>query len=306
MPQTVHRKPIAFLTMDRLDAFVVYDHLAKSPLADRGWQVIDVPWRDPAVCWDDYEAVIIRSPWDYHQSLADFLQVIDAIEASQSRLFNSASIVRWNVDKTYLQDLQRWGVATIPTVWIKSPDCSDILKAMDHFRVEEIVIKPTIGAGARDTHRVRRSAVHLLDLAPYQGHTTMLQPFLASITDPGEWSLFYFGGKFSHAVLKTPKVGDFRVQEEFGSRLQPVTASAEMLAIASQAMNAIIEPTLYARIDLVQISLDEYAVIELELIEPSLYFPYAEDSAERFADAVDCWLREPCDAGAQGLENSRG
>lgn len=285
------RKPIAFLTMDCLDNFVAYDHLVKPPLAKLGWSVIDVPWRLANVSWDRFEAVIIRTPWDYHQSIPEFLELIRLIDQSNATLLNSAAVVRWNFDKQYLKELEQRGLPIVPTHWRLSPTDRDFEQAFDDFKVDEIVIKPTIGAGARDTFRIKRHQANLPELSLYQNRMTMLQPFISNIVEQGEWSVFYFGGEYSHTVLKTPKAGDFRVQEEYGSHLQAVSPSPELLAIAGQAMKAIIEPTLYARVDLVRLQNGEPAIMELELIEPSLYFPYDDESPQRFANAIDQTLR---------------
>jgi len=291
MSMQMRRKPIAFLTMDCLDNFVAYDHLVKPPLAKLGWSVIDVPWRCVNVSWNNYEAVIIRTPWDYHQSIPEFLELIRLIYQSNARLLNSAAVVRWNFDKQYLKELEQRGLHIVPTYWRFSPTVADLEHAFDAFNVDEIVIKPTIGAGATDTFRIKRHQTTLPEMSLYQNRMTMLQPFISSIVEQGEWSLFYFGGEYSHTVLKTPKPGDFRVQEEYGSHLQAVSPSPDLLSIAGQAVEAIIEPTLYARVDLVRLRNGEPAIIELELIEPSLYFPYDDESPNRFANAIDQTLR---------------
>jgi len=281
------RKPIAFLTTDNLENFVVYDEWIKPPLGEFGWAVVDVSWRSQTVCWDDFAAVIIRSPWDYHFATEDFLNVIETIERSNTTLLNSAAIVRWNIDKQYLRQLEHAGAATVPTLWKRSPQLFDLLNAIEKFETVEIIVKPTIGAGARDTFRVTKDSAVGFDTSIYQDRMAMLQPFLTSIIHQGEWSLFYFNGIYSHAVLKIPKAGDFRVQEEFGSHLEAFQPTAEMFRIAQQSLAAIPEPTLYARVDLVLLGGGELAVIELELIEPSLYFPYDDFSPKRFAAAID-------------------
>lgn len=293
MPNQPTRKPIAFLTMECLDGFVAYDHLAIAPLADRGWKVVDVPWTQPHVDWNDFEAVVIRTPWDYHQRLTEFLEVIDTIEKSSARLINSGEVVRWNIDKSYLKDLERAGLPIVPTLWVNDLQWQDIDRALDRFEVDEIVLKPTIGAGARDTFRIKRGQQLSVDVPTlYRSRTAMLQPFLPSVVELGEWSLFYFGGAYSHTVLKTPAKGDFRVQEEYGSYLQSVLPSERQLQIASDSLRATIAPVTYARVDLVQLDDGSPAMIELELIEPSLYFPFDEAAPTRFATAIDESLRQ--------------
>lgn len=277
--------------MHCLDGFVTYDHLAKPPLQDRGWNVVDVPWRDESTCWDDYAAVILRSPWDYHDHCDAFLRVIEAIDQSSAVLLNPAAVVRWNIDKLYLQELEQRGLSIVPTHWIHSPNQADLDRAFNKFGGDELVLKPTIGAGAKDTFRLKRSDPQCdAALALYNNRTAMLQPFLSSVVEQGEWSLFYFGGRYSHTVLKTPKSGDFRVQEEYGSQLRAVVPSPDLLSLANACVSAIQAVTLYARVDIVRLADQSPAVIELELIEPSLYFPFDQESPERFAEAINQML----------------
>ncbi len=283
------RLPIAFLTMDQLGDFVAYDHLAIPPLNELGWQVEEVSWRSNSVDWSRFAAVVIRTPWDYHHDLDRFLAVIDRIEKSTARLCNPAEIVRWNIDKHYLREMEAQGLAIVPTQWLRSPTSEAIASAFDQFECDELVLKPTVGAGARDTFRLRPGDDTRQLVSLYHDRTAMLQPFLNSIVEQGEWSLFYFGGDYSHTVLKTPKPGDFRVQEEFGSHLQAVEPTAAMRAAGDRAIQAIGQPLVYARVDLVLVA-GSPCLIELELIEPSLYFPYAPESPGRFALALHRFL----------------
>ncbi len=283
------RKPIAFLTMDQLGDFVAYDHLAVPPLNELGWQVEEVSWHSTTVDWNRFAAVVIRTPWDYHHHLEKFLSVIEQIEFSSARLCNPAQTVRWNIDKQYLREVETLGLPIVPTLWLNSPSTHEIAKSFQTFDCDELVIKPTMGAGARDTFRIKRedSTGELVRL--YHQRSAMLQPFLPSIVQQGEWSLFYFGGVYSHTVLKTPKPGDFRVQEEYGSRLQAVEPTAAMRQIGDSAIDRVCSNLVYARVDLVLVE-GLPCIIELELIEPSLYFPYEPESPKRFAVALNKFL----------------
>ncbi len=290
------KNKIAFLTMDSLTGFVVYDDLAKTPLAELGWQVVDVPWRSEVADWGQFAAVVIRSPWDYHLHCDAFLNLINAIEHERlrtgTRLLNSAAVVRWNIDKRYLRDLESRDVAIVPTQWVEAPTLDSLRAAFAAFAVDELVVKPIVGAGSRDTFRVRSDNSGAEScLGSFAASTAMIQPFLTSVVEQGEWSLFYFADKYSHAVLKTPKAGDFRTQEEYGSHLSAIQPTNAIRQLADRAVAAIIEPTLYARVDIVLLGDGSPAVIELELIEPSLYFPYDKESPWRFARAVDQLLR---------------
>lgn len=280
---------IAFLTMDSLDGFISYDSLVADILADRGIIVENVSWRSSTANWDDYDVVIIRSPWDYQHSVDGFMAVLERIDASNAVLWNPLDVVRWNVRKTYLQQLQDQGIAIVPTQFVQSPSELGIRGMFEVFESDQIVIKPVVGANANDTFWLRPDlSSNLLQQIEvlYRGRLALLQPFIQSVVEYGETSHIFFDGQHSHSVLKTPKVGDFRVQEEHGSRIQPLQPDASLIKCATGALVPVPQHTLYGRVDLVELSNGQQAVMELELIEPSLYLSYDPDSAERFADAI--------------------
>lgn len=284
---------VAFLTTDRLDDFVTYDHLAVAPLAARGWTVEFVPWRD-AADWGRWEAVVVRSPWDYQADPDAFLAVLGAIDRSPARLANPLAVMRWNLDKRYLRDLDARGVPIVPTAWGRGLDAPRLDALRADLDAPEIVVKPVVGANADDTFRLPPTADASPALAAFAGREWMAQPFVPSVVDEGETSVFVFGGAPSHAVLKTPARGDFRVQEEHGGTIRAVPLRPELLAASERALAAAEDAggrgLLYARVDLVTLPDGTPAVIELELIEPSLYFPYDGASPARFADAFVAWM----------------
>jgi len=281
----------AFLTMDSLEGFVTDDELAFEPLRELGWVVTSVSWRRPDVDWSQFEAVVIRTTWDYHLDLHAFLSVLERIDASGARLANPLPLVRWNAQKTYLQDLSFRGLPVVPTVWGASPDSTDVAGLFDELGSEEIVVKPVISASAHDTFRLSRDSDSAAEIAvAFSGRELMAQPFVASIVDEGEQSLFYFGGEYSHAVRKTPKQEDFRVQEEHGGLIVPIDPPAGLIQLGRRCLGALDYPTLYARVDLVRLPSDDYALMELELIEPSLYFRMDAGAARRFARTLDGYL----------------
>ena len=282
-------KSLAFLTMDSLDDFVSYDALVADCLEARGVRVDNVSWRSPTVNWDDYEMVIIRSPWDYQQAADEFMTVLEAIDASTAVLWNPIDVVRWNVRKTYLQELHDRGITIVPTQFVQSPTVSQIRGMFEVLESDQIVIKPVVGANANDTFWLRpnSSALELQQLESlYSGRLALLQPFIPSVIEYGETSLVFFDGEHSHSVLKTPKAGDFRVQEEHGSRIQSIEPDPGLIQFSRRAFEAIQQRILYGRVDLVTLPNGQPAVMELELIEPSLYLSYDADSAARFADAI--------------------
>lgn len=282
-------KPIAFLTMDSLDDFVSYDSLVADCLALRGMTVKNVSWRDRTVRWDDFETVIIRSPWDYQHAVDEFLSVLQDIDSSEAKLWNSIDVVRWNIRKTYLQELQNRGTTIVPTQFVQTPTALQIQGMFDVLQTDQIVIKPVVGAGAEHTFwlRIDSSADELQQVELiYANRVALMQPFIASVSEYGETSLMFFDGQYSHSVLKTPKPGDFRVQEEHGSRLQAVSVDPLRIEFAQESLKLAPQRTLYGRVDLVELPNGDPAVMELELIEPSLYLSYDPDAAAKFADAI--------------------
>ncbi|HEX5716264.1 MAG TPA: hypothetical protein VF179_08900 [Thermoanaerobaculia bacterium] len=275
----------AFLTTDDLAGYVTDDKLAEAPLAELDWAVEHVPWRQSGG-WQRFDAVVIRSTWDYHKHPEEFLAVLEEIE-SDARLANPLELVRWNARKTYLRDLEARGLPVVPTVWDRSRH-SDLFGELD---ADEIVIKPVISASAFHTYRLRRGDRWSSEMeAAFAGREIMAQPFLRSIVEEGEHSLFYFGGELSHAVLKSPKEEDFRVQEEHGGLILPVEPPASLIELGHRIVESLPVPPLYARVDLARLDSGGHALMELELIEPSLYFRTDPESPRRFARAFDAWF----------------
>lgn len=283
-------KRCAYLTMDSLERFFCSDSLTLEPLFELGWQVENVPWRTRPVDWSRYDVVVIRSPWDYSRSATAFLHVLESIEQTGTPLANPLATVRWNIDKHYLLDFERAGISVVPTLWFDRLQAVDLTSAFDQLNTDAVVVKPTVGAGADDTFRLNMHASSEgleAAAAPFRSKAAMVQPFLRSILDEGEYSMFYFGGEFSHAVQKRPKAGDFRVQEEHGGIIRRIDTDDEQLEVAGAALSMLQQKLLYARVDLVRLNSGKLAVIELELIEPSLYFDYDERSPVRFAKALN-------------------
>ncbi len=288
-------KKCAFLSMDNLDDFEVYDHLLFEPLKKLGWQAEEISWCNDQVDWNYYEAVIIRSPWDYQKDPKAFLKVLNEIEESEALLENSLEIVNWNIDKTYLRDLESQGVEIVPSCWYQTFNADLFPSVFSNLKSEEIVIKPTISAGADDTFRIHESnyGIFINDLKSiFKDRPFLVQPFMDNITEEGEFSVFFFGDTYSHTILKTPKTNDFRVQEEHGGRLTLVEPEYNLLDVA-QTMRDMIQPEpLYTRADYVRTAHNTFALMELELIEPSLYFNMDPESPERFAKVFDSWMKK--------------
>ncbi|MCK4708856.1 MAG: hypothetical protein KAU21_09585 [Gammaproteobacteria bacterium] len=287
-------KICAILSMDSLNDFESYDALLDKPLARRGWDTETVSWRDTNIDWNRYDVVLIRSPWDYQDDPELFIQVLKRIDSSSARLENPLQLVLWNIKKTYLQSLHENGMPIVPTLWPKQLTRTDLVAYFERLQVSEIIIKPVISANADNTYRLNRNQAHKLAdelISIFSEREFMVQPFIHSIIDEGEFSLFFFAGEYSHAILKKPAENDFRVQEEHGGTLLKVEPEKSLLQQALQVNQQLSPTPLYSRLDFVRTETG-FAIMEVELIEPSLYFNMDEESPERFARIFDKWISD--------------
>ncbi|MGB1586242.1 MAG: ATP-grasp domain-containing protein [Thermoplasmatota archaeon] len=253
---------------------------------------IDAVPRDWKAIEPDGTPVLIRTPWDYAQHAMRFMGWLDALDAADTPVLNPTDVLRWNLDKRYLLDLEVKGHAIVPTRAVRSLDKA--VETAQRAGWADAVAKPVIGGGAEGLHRIRDGQLVEVnaDANPWgaAGATgrILVQPYLPEI-QAGEWSLYFFAGAYSHAVLKTPAAGDFRIQEEHGGATQAAKPPAHVLA-AAQAISADVPDALYARVDGVVVD-GRFLLMELELIEPELYFRYADGAEARFAKAVADALR---------------
>ena len=289
-------KRCAYLTMDDLSSFVSDADMSIAPMAALGWEVDMVSWRAREVRWDDYDLVYICTPWDYQDDAPAFLEVLQRIEASSAVLVNSLELVRWNIDKRYLAELEQRGAAIVPSIFVDDFDVADIPAWFAHHRSDKIVIKPVVGANSDNIFVLSPEPPEatLAELARvYASRSCFVQPFLPNIQREGEYSLFFFGGEYSHAIIKKPKSGDFRSQEEHGADIIPVIAPADLIETGRHVV-ALVEPSpAYVRADFLRSEDDRFLLMELELIEPSLYFRADAESAACFARALTRQVGEP-------------
>lgn len=258
-------------------------------------------WDDPTVAWGRFDAIVLRSPWDYVQRLDEFIAWCTTVSA-RTRLINPLPVVRWNIDKHYLDDLAARGVAIVPTRFVE-PDMEPFpaLQAFlaEHPGTAEFVVKPAVGAGSKDAQRYARSqefaaANHLARLLDAD-RSAMLQPYLPSVDAQGETAMMYFGGVFSHAIRKGPllRPDEAPTSHLFAAEaITPRTPAPDEFALADRVLAAativlsLSEPLAYARVDLIRDADGHPRLLELELCEPSLFFGHAPGSAARFATAL--------------------
>lgn len=277
---------VCFLSMDNMGSYVADDHLAIEPLNELGIKVERHSWRQTATRWSDFDAVIIRTPWDYQRSPNEFLQVLNNIE-SQTRLANSAAIAEWNFDKRYMHELETQGVPIVPTLWDQVYNAESLESWQRTLSADELVVKPVVSATAMHTYRLKAFDPSLAEL--FATTDFIVQPFVPAIVNEGEFSLFYLNGVYSHAILKAPKLDDFRVQEEHGGIITSTEPNEAMIVAAENVLAKVREKLLYARVDLVRHN-DRFALMELELIEPALYLRMDAAAPRRFATAIRDWL----------------
>lgn len=239
-------------------------------------------WTDPGDL-SGYDLVLPLFAWGYQRDVAGWYALLDRLEAAGLPVVNPVPVLRWNSDKAYLAELGTKGVAVVPTVEVAALDDASLTEAMSELMTDEVVIKPAISGGADGTHRIAPGDPIPADA---QGQRRLVQPLMAGILTEGEYSLFFFAGKFSHAIVKRPAAGDFRVQEQFGGREMAWDASEAAQLLAAQALAAAPAPPVYARVDMVADAAGALHIMELELIEPSLFLHHAPDKGAAFGRAV--------------------
>jgi glutathione synthase/RimK-type ligase-like ATP-grasp enzyme len=279
---------VALVTSDDFPDLYEDDLLLVAALDEIGIDSRPAVWSDAAVDWLGFDAIVIRSPWDYFVRLREFRAWLDARIASGVRMCNSAAILDWNFDKRYLQDLAAAGVSLVPTIVVPQGEHPDVAALARARGWEDIVIKPTISGGAYSTHRFRLADAdrHRDDIAGILADRGLLiQPFLPEILKDGELSLLFFDGVFSHAVRKRAKDGDYRVQFQFGGTAETVDVRKEWIEGAHTCIAAAPGLPVYARVDGV-IQGDRFLLMELEVFEPLMFLARHPLAPGRFARAI--------------------
>lgn len=273
LPSSLMRRTDAFEHDNMMDAL-------RGPFEAQGMRVEDISWDDPKADWASYAAVIIGTTWDYWDRLDEFLTVLDRIEA-HTLLLNSAALVKWNIRKTYLRELEAKGAKLIPTLWLDVCDEAAAKAAFDALGSDDVVFKRQVGAGAKDQHRLTRG-----EPVPVMPHPMMAQPFLKMIQTEGELSFIFIDGDFSHALIKRAQPGDYRIQSTYGGREERINPSSDDLAAARAIIGTLDEAPLYGRVDMLRGEDGGLLLMELEVIEPYLYPIEGPELGERMAAGV--------------------
>jgi hypothetical protein len=281
-------RSVAFATYRQSPDLTDDDRPVADTLSRRGIDVEAAAWDALDVDWGRFDRVIIRSTWDFHLKPDVYARWIRRFLDRPERLWNPPAVILGNLDKRYLIDLASHGIEVVPTVCVRAGDGQRLASIIERQGWRDVVVKPAISASARGTWRTS-GATALQDeerFAAQSRHQDLLvQPYCPEIASDGEWSLMFFDGGYSHAVLKKPARGDFRVQRHFGG--QPVAAvpGAKLIEQASRILEKITGRLLYARVDGIERDGD-FVLMELELNEPYMFLSLSDAGASLFADAI--------------------
>jgi glutathione synthase/RimK-type ligase-like ATP-grasp enzyme len=278
---------IALLTCEKLPDLTPADQLLIPALAKHNIVAKAVIWDDKTVNWSDFDYLVFRNTWDYFERESEFNLWLDQIEKLGIKTLNPIEVIKQNKHKFYLRDLQKNGIQIIPTVFIdKTPNLNLSELIPTHWK--KAVIKPAFSAGSYQTAVFEVSDIKKIN-EEYKNIASekelLLQEFMPEIQTLGETSFIFFNKKFSHCVNKKPIDGDFRVQTQFGGKYTSIAPNLEIIEKAQKIVNTFSDNLLYARIDGIVIE-NELHLMEVECIEPDLYFDLSEGSLQRFVESI--------------------
>jgi len=278
-------KKIAFVTSSVSPEIASDDTVLAAALAMHDIQGVAAAWDDPAIDWSVFDMILIRSCWNYHLAPQKFNGWINAIATNKFQVLNPSELILWNLNKCYLRELEKKGIAIPDTEWITQRDfypekLADILAGRKWNRA---VLKPCISASSFRTNIITPVNAKLEGQALAQSFPEagmILQKFMGIISERGELSVIFFNGEYSHTVIKNAIPGEFRVQQQFGGMSKPVTVDDRIVESARKIIDTLPVVPLYARVDGFEYG-GQFTLMELELIEPVLFFKFAPDAATR-------------------------
>ena len=289
------------------DNVILEDNLVCEALERLGLTASRHAWCDSEVDWSKVACAVFRTTWDYFDRWPAFSAWLES-EALKTTLLNAPEVLRWNLDKHYLKDLQSEGIAVVPTTYLAKGSTMTLFEVMGQRQWGDVVVKPAIAGGAFDTYRVTRSGkvTHLSPVHPTHEDSESLwrmlltkqdmlvQPFLQDVIESGEISLIWIEGEVTHGVQKKAKKDDFRVQDDHGGTVHPIDLSPELVQTAQDIMDKCLQhcekrgwdAPLYARVDLMRNNQGDWLVSELEMVEPELWFRFCPAAADALAKAI--------------------
>ncbi|MCK6617813.1 MAG: hypothetical protein L6Q51_09215 [Cyclobacteriaceae bacterium] len=264
------------------------DQLLRTALEKRGLRVSRTNWDNADYDWANTRFAVFRTTWDYFDRFNEFSMWLNGA-ATKTTFINPIELVRWNMDKHYLRDLNHQGIAIPPTVFIEPGDAQSLYKIVTESGWEDCILKPAISGAARHTYRLNQKTIHeheAIFRKLITRESMLLQEFQQPVIEKGEVAYMLFNGRYSHAVLKKAKPGDFRVQDDFGGTVHDYKPAQHEIEFAEQVVACCTPRPVYARVDVIWNNHHDLCVSELELIEPELWLRKNKQAAEHFAEAL--------------------
>ncbi len=264
------------------------DTLLLDFLKQKGLDIHREVWTDKNSNWEDYDLVLLKAPWDYHDHIIDFYNWMDHLKKLAIPMLNPYEIIRWNSDKHYLKDISEEGLSIIPTLFVEKNTSFKIDTFFEKLKTDKLIFKPCISASAKNTiiltpdNYTQQQSV-CIDLVKKDAF--LVQPFIKEIETEGEWSFIFLDGKYSHNVLKKPRSGDFRVQHCHGGTIHTDAATNAQIETAKKYVDHFAKGCLYARVDGIMVN-GEFLLMELELIEPFLFLSYGAISFDNYYNGL--------------------
>ena len=270
---------------DYIKNVLLDDKILTSALEKQGLRVTRKSWSDKDFDWSNAKYAFFRTTWDYFVRYDEFQNWLN-ITSQKTTFINSLELVKWNMDKHYFNDLNNNGIHTVKTHFVEICSNISLTEIYQSLNIENCILKPAVSGTARNTYRLNKFNITEHEFIFNQLITReamLLQPFQNEIVEKGEVAMMVIGGKFTHAVLKKAKAGDFRVQDDFGGTLHDYKPSLEEITFAEKAVRACSEVPLYARVDILRDNIGKLAIMELEIIEPEMWFRRNPDAADILA-----------------------
>ena len=261
------------------------DGLLIEALNNLGLKTIKKDWNDSNFNWNSTKTAVFRSTWDYFDKFSIFQNWLSQVQ-NKCALINSYEQIKWNLDKHYLQDLKNWGLPIPKSVFINKMSGTKLKDIATNMKWNHIVVKPTVSGAAKNTFQLKDQEIENFQtkwISLTNEEDFIVQEFQKNIIKSGEIAVMLFGGKYSHAVLKKAKKGDFRVQDDFGGTVETITPSKEIIDLAEKAIKKLNPTPLYCRVDVILNNQNKAVIIELELIEPELWFRFKITAADKLA-----------------------
>ena len=283
----------AYYKPDKITPYIqnilLEQELLKSAFEAQGLKVDITYWDNPSYEWQQTKSVLFRTVWDYFERFDEFWDWLEQVK-TKTRLINSYELIKWNIDKHYLRDLKNNDIQVVPTYFADKGNNISLQEIANLSEWKHIVIKPAISASAFNTYKIINDEIEQKEQLFHellQTHDMLVQPFFPTISELGEASLMVFGGKFTHAILKKAKAGDFRVQDDFGGTVHDYNPTQEEIKFAEKVFQSCTSLPIYGRVDIVWDSNKHIYLSELEIIEPELWIRNRPESANKIAEAVN-------------------